>query len=596
MTVDIIIPTYHRYELLAETLESVCSQTYSDWKCWIAEDGESEETRGVVEPFLKDRRFHYLPGPHVGTPAAPRNRAIEAGRAPLIAFLDDDDIWLPEKLEKQVAFMSAHPDCVLLGSNAFIMKDGQDHQKDRFPLYFKKAPFGKVPYKKHVRDDYFINSSVVMRRSALKFAGLQNERLHKGPDGEDYDLWLRAGALGEMWLMDSPLVVYREFATKSSASNASRSRRRSDAYHVRFKIYSSAMNGVGDMPSPLFFPEHDRQYRLCLREMMFHAAGPRFLGRMRHRIWSSLADTFCFPPTKSGLSRRALRAFAACKARWPKQQNRSTIECVVFSKDRALQLHGLLATLREKVRPAVPVHVLYTASSDAHHAAYRELAEMAGKDDIRFIRQETPGSFRRDLLEILFAMKCDLIFFLVDDILFTEPVDLGELLRYDPDRFVPTLRMGRNLSRCYVLQSPQPLPQFLTLPDQGKGTIVWKWNQGDLDWGYPLSVDGHFFSRREIAAMAALVSFNAPNTFEDALQVFRPWFDNRFGVGYEKSKIINIPCNRVQKERENLSGELDPDMLLERWQQGYRIDYEKLYGFVNESAHQDMPLPLIPRK
>ncbi|MCK7509397.1 MAG: hypothetical protein MZV70_38790 [Desulfobacterales bacterium] len=68
-----------------------------------------------------------------------------------------------------------------------------------------------MPYKKLVQDDYFINSSAVIRRSALKYSGLQNETLHKGPDGEDHDLWLRIGTLGEMWLMPIPLVVYRDF-------------------------------------------------------------------------------------------------------------------------------------------------------------------------------------------------------------------------------------------------------------------------------------------------------------------------------------------------------------------------------------------------
>ena len=60
--IDIVIPTYHRYEILTETLQSVQNQTYDQWECWIAEDGASEKTFAVVEPFLQDSRFHYLPG------------------------------------------------------------------------------------------------------------------------------------------------------------------------------------------------------------------------------------------------------------------------------------------------------------------------------------------------------------------------------------------------------------------------------------------------------------------------------------------------------------------------------------------------------
>ena len=275
-SIDIVVPTYHRYEILAETLESVRTQTYPHWECWVAEDGESEKTRATVAPFLQDRRFHYLPGEHSGTPATPRNTAMRAGHAPYIAFLDDDDIWLPEKLERQIAFLKDHPHCVLLGSNAWIMKENQDYRKDNLPLYFKKAPFGQVPYEKLVDDDYFINSSAVIRRSALRYAGFQNENLYKGPDGEDHDLWLRIGPLGEMWLMPLPLVVYRDLSSKHAAPSKTTGQRRREAYRTRFKIYQSALNGVGEMPSPLHFPEYDLQERLCRSARDFYAEAPGF--------------------------------------------------------------------------------------------------------------------------------------------------------------------------------------------------------------------------------------------------------------------------------------------------------------------------------
>jgi len=595
MIFDIVVPTYHRYEILIETLESVRSQTYSHWECWIAEDGSSDKTRETVEPFLADSRFHYLPGEHSGTPATPRNRAIRAGRAPYIAFLDDDDIWLPEKLERQSAFLVEHPHCVLLGSNAFIMKDHQDYRKDALPLYFEKAPFGQVPYKKLVQDDYFINSAAVIRRAALKCAGLQNEILHKGPDGEDHDLWLRIGPLGEMWLMTVPLVVYRELSSKHTSRPKPASERRRENYRTRFKIYESALKGIGEMPSPLLFPEYDRQERLCRSERDFYAAGPRPLGRLRHDLGSMLTGLFYRPPPKRKQEEKALRALAECKARWTKLENPSTVECIVFSKDRALQLHGLLATLREKVSPEVPVHVLYMASTSAHRKAYDDVIAIFDTQDIRFIQQRNASSFKSDLMEILFPLTCDILFFLVDDILFTEPVDLLDVLKFDPDEFVPSLRMGQNLTRCYVLQTPQSLPHFLDPPSGNSDKIIWRWDGAELDWSYPLSVDGHFFARREVTAMAALTTFAAPNSFEDALQIFKPLFNKRYGLGYKKSRIVNIPCNRVQTENNNLAGNTHPDELLAIWQKGYQIDYAKLSGLANESAHQEVVLPLAGR-
>lgn len=595
LEIDIIVPTFHRYEILAETLKSVHSQTYPHWHCWIAEDGESKETRATVTPFLHDKRFHYLPGEHSGTPATPRNRAIRAGRAPYIAFLDDDDIWLPEKLERQMTFLQEHPGCVLLGSNALILRDNQSYPEDHLPLYFKKAPFGLVPYEKLVEDDYFINSSAVIRRKALRYAGLQNEYLHKGPDGEDHDLWLRVGVLGEMWLMSSPLLVYREFSAKHAVLSKTKTERRKEAYRARHKIYQSAINGVGDMPSPLHFPEYYLEERLCRQASDFYAAGPRWLGRLRYNIGSKMAGLIYLPPDKQKRREKALQAYLDCRSRWKKIETPTTVECVIFSKDRALQLHGLLCTLREKVSPAIPVHVLYS-SSPLHQKAYDDVIALFDRKNIRFIRQQNEHSFKYDLMEILSSLTCDMLFFLVDDLLFTQPVDLHNILKYDPDEFVFSLRMGKNLTRCYVLQKPQPLPSFLERPVSQSDKIVWQWEKGELDWNYPLSVDGHFFARREITAMAALLSFRAPNSFEDQLQTFKPFFSSRRGISHNKSRIVNIPCNRVQTERKNLSGNIHPDELLKQWQQGYQIDYEKFYGLENESAHQDLALPLILRK
>ena len=236
--------------------------------------------------------------------------------------------------------------------------------------------------------------------------------------------------------------------------------------------------------------------------MDFYAAGPRFLGRFRHNIGSSLADLLYLPPFQKKQREKALRAFVECKARWTKLKNLSTVECIIFSKDRALQLHGLLSTFREKVFPVVPAHVLYMASSPSHQKAYDDVIDMFGKQNVRFIQQKNNRSFKHDLMEILFSLTCDMLFFLVDDILLTEPVDLNDVLKLDPDVFVPSLRMGQNLTHCYVLQRPQALPHFLDPPVSPSDKIVWQWEKGELDWGYPLSVDGHFFARREMTAMA----------------------------------------------------------------------------------------------
>lgn len=286
MNVDIVVTTYKRYDLLQETLKSVANQSYPHWKCWIAEDGESKETYEAVKSFLHDSRFVYLPGNHAGFPAVPRNRGIRQGTAPYVASLDDDDLWLPRKLEYQVAFLDSHPDCVLLGCNAFCW-EGRG-KWDNSPLYFKKNMLGKIGYNKLLIQNYIIHSSVMFRRTAVEKAGLYNERLSP-PIGEDYELWLRIGPLGEIWSLPEPYIVYR----KTPLTYYSNLDRR-DKYNTFAKIFESVLNGVGNMPSPLSFPENAHLAAAYRRERDFYLAGPRFLGRLRHDMLSKIKQKFNF--------------------------------------------------------------------------------------------------------------------------------------------------------------------------------------------------------------------------------------------------------------------------------------------------------------
>ena len=291
MTVDITITTYKRYDLLQETLKSVANQSYPYWKCWIAEDGASKETYEAVKPFLQDNRFAYLPGTHAGYPAVPRNRGIRQGTAPYVASLDDDDLWLPKKLEYQMAFLESHPDCVLLGCNAFFWKGKGTW--DRSPLYLTKDKLGKISYTAFLKQNYLIHSSTITRRSTLEQAGLYNEKLSP-PIGEDYELWLRIGALGEIWNLTEPLVIYR----KTPLVHYSRPNRR-DKYKAAANVFASALKGVEDIPSPLSYPENAHLAAACQRERDFYLAGPRFMGRFihEHEVRSKIKQFLNFKKT-----------------------------------------------------------------------------------------------------------------------------------------------------------------------------------------------------------------------------------------------------------------------------------------------------------
>ena len=269
-------------------------------------------------------------------------------------------------------------------------------------------------------------------------------------------------------------------------------------------------------------------------------------------------------------------------------------EGIVFSKDRALQLHALLSSYSEKVVSPVPLHVLYHTSTPVHQKAYEEVMKIFS-DKFSFIKQSSNNSFRDNLITLLDSVLAPKVFFLVDDVIFIDDFDMRDFAKFDTDKIVPSLRMGLNLERSYTVQKEQPLPELISCTGSDEDKIFWKWDQGANDWFYPLSVDGHFFSTQEIIAMTKLIHFSAPNTYEDQLQKFRRFFLFRMGVGYKKSKIVNIPCNKVQKENRNICGNTHQDFLLEQWMNGYQMDYRSLYGFSNTSAHQEIPFEFIKR-
>ena len=107
-TVSVIMPSYNTGKLIADSIRSVQAQTYPDWELLIVDDCSTDGTDEAVRPFLADPRIRYLKNTENSGAAVSRNRALREAKGRWIAFLDSDDLWLPQKLEKQIAFMRAH--------------------------------------------------------------------------------------------------------------------------------------------------------------------------------------------------------------------------------------------------------------------------------------------------------------------------------------------------------------------------------------------------------------------------------------------------------------------------------------------------------
>lgn len=263
--VDIIVPTHARPNELCDALDSVRAQTEMRWHCWIVHDGSGGETELVAQSFLSDCRFSYLPAEWSGRPAVPRNRGIRAGSAPFVAFLDDDDYWLPDKLAIQLAFLEDHSNCVLLGSNAFKWRGGAI-VRDSLGRYFEYTKDDEISIQDLVLDNGIINSSAVVRREALRHAGVFNEspRLRAY---EDYELWLRLASVGQVWRLGEPLVAYRLNSQQSIRFGENKYKQHLKALE---DVFEFALLGDGFTPSPVSVPGKHQLTKLYRRRRRYY--------------------------------------------------------------------------------------------------------------------------------------------------------------------------------------------------------------------------------------------------------------------------------------------------------------------------------------
>lgn len=238
-SVDIIVPTYNRCALLPEALSSVKTQRFTNWTCWIAEDGETKETLACINSYCQDQRFIYFPGEHCGFPAGPRNRAIQGGKADYIALLDDDDCWLPQKLERQVAFMENNPKCSMVGVNGYRWSGAEQKKRENLGLYHEKIQEGEISLKMLLESNCFIASGVLIRRSSLEKSGPFNTDITP-PIGEDYELWLRLAATGTLWFLNTPLLYFRE---GKRDSHYSKTLTKEQDYQLKAELLRHALSG-----------------------------------------------------------------------------------------------------------------------------------------------------------------------------------------------------------------------------------------------------------------------------------------------------------------------------------------------------------------
>lgn len=265
----------------------------------------------------------------------------------------------------------------------------------------------------------------------------------------------------------------------------------------------------------------------------------------------------------------------------------SGLNILVFSRDRACQLELFIRSMKFyfKEFSEHKINILYTYSNDKYKEGYDKLFTIHNDSNINYIKESQ--DFKRHVVLLLNQENPYTIFF-VDDIVFKNPFTLNskqfKLFTLNEDILTLSLRLHPYLTYCYAARIRQTSPNF-------DSNLLFKWYGAQGDYGYPMSLDGHFFRTKEITAVTKAISFNNPNSYESVLSGYPL---NRLKmICFEESVIVNNPVNRVQTFNNNVHGNVTALFLNDKFLEDYIIDFEDFKGLKNVSCHQEIEIKLI---
>jgi glycosyltransferase involved in cell wall biosynthesis len=283
MKVSVIIPTYNRGYIIRDALESALSQTYQNFELIVVDDGSADDTRAVVESLQSDKIRYLRHETNRGNGAA-CNNGLRSATGDAIAFLDSDDMWTPQNLEREVSFLERHPEVDAVFTDARIV-EGQQVTPSLISLM---RIFPQLLAKKPKSDEYVLSNremylclleevpikptTMLARRALYDRTGFFNESWPFA----DWDLFLRFSHSCSFGYIDSPLAVQR---------------RTGDAIHQKFR-------------------EQDKLFllRICLNEKLSLKRDPEALNAVNRGISSHCLNLAGFY-LESGNPGKSLRVY-----------------------------------------------------------------------------------------------------------------------------------------------------------------------------------------------------------------------------------------------------------------------------------------------
>jgi len=203
LTFSVIIPTYNRADSLRAAVCSVLAQTVKDLEVLVCDDGSTDNSKEVIDA-IGDTRVRWLDCGRNGRPAIPRNCGIKEAGGEWLAFLDSDDLWQPDKLEKQLAQMQTTK-TVASSTNAVIIDvNGNSHK-----ILLPETDNRLISFLELLSGNSIICSSCVIHRTLIKqIIGFPEDSNLKAL--EDYAFWLRVASLTKIAYLGESLVKYTD--------------------------------------------------------------------------------------------------------------------------------------------------------------------------------------------------------------------------------------------------------------------------------------------------------------------------------------------------------------------------------------------------
>jgi glycosyltransferase involved in cell wall biosynthesis len=198
LEVSVIIPTYNRGWIIKEAIDSVLAQTFDAYELIVVDDGSDDNTAEILDNY--NSQIRKIRQANQGVSRA-RNRGIIASSGRFIALLDSDDLWLPEKLDRQISFFRNNPEAMICQTQEIWIRNG----KRVNPRKHHKKLSGMI-FEPSLNLCLVSPSAVMFRRELMDMVGPFDESF---PACEDYDLWLRVSLCCPVHLIDEALVIKR---------------------------------------------------------------------------------------------------------------------------------------------------------------------------------------------------------------------------------------------------------------------------------------------------------------------------------------------------------------------------------------------------